>query len=176
MNLLHDRRIPLILILLLFVIPLNIYVIGEWIGTGIQWALFRYQDTLYGSNLITLTMDFEYITKGILTGKTVFSIAFWIAGTILFIIAFIALGVMVLEGMNEKKHLSGLLVIASGILYLASCMIQYGPFFRGPAGISIPVGIPLILAIGWLIYSKTIGGDEKKHVPEDMTVGEDQEE
>lgn len=176
MNFLHDRRTTLVLVLLLFFIPLNVYVIGEWIGTGVQWALFRYQDTLYGSNLITLTMDFEYITTGILTGKTVFSIAFWITGTILLIIAFITLGVMVLEGMNEKKHLPGLLVIASGILYTASCMTQYGPFFTGPAGISIPIGIPLILAVGWLIYSKTIGWDEKKHVPEDTTVGEYQEE
>jgi len=176
MNLLNDRRIPLVLVLLLFIIPLNVYVIGEWIGTGVQWALLRYQETSYGVSLITLSRDYEFIISGFLTGKTAVSIAFWITGTILFIIAFIALGVMVLEGMNEKKHLPGLLVIASGILYLASCMTQYGPLFRGPAGFSIPVGIPLILAVGWLIYSKTIGGDEKKHVPEDTTIGEYQEE
>ena len=176
MNLLHDRRIPLILILLLFVIPLNVYVIGDWIGTGIQWALFRYQETSYGISLITLTRDFEYITYSVLTGKTAVSIALWGAGTILLIIAFLALAAMIAEEMNDKVHLPGLLVIASGILYIASCMTQYGPFFTGPAGISIPIGIPLILAVGWLIYSKTIGGDEKKQVPEDTNVGEYQEE
>jgi len=176
MNLLHDRRIPLIIILLLFVIPLNIYVIGEWIGTGVQWALFRYQETSYGISLITLTRDFEYITTGTLTGKTAVSIALWGAGTILLIIAFLALAAMIAEEMNDKVHLPGLLVIASGILLLASCMTQYGPFFSGPAGISIPLGIPLMLVVGWLIYSKTIGWDEKKYIPEDTTVGEYQEE
>lgn len=176
MNLLHDRRIPLILILLLFVIPLNLYVIGEWIGTGIQWALFRYQETSYGTSLITLTMDSEYITTGILTGKTAVSVSFWIAGTVLLILTFIVLAIMMAEELDKNMHISGLLVIATGILYLASCMTQYGPFFTGPAGISIPIGIPIILAIGWLIYSKTIGWDEKKHVPEDTNVGEYQEE
>lgn len=157
MNLLNDRRIPLVLVLILFIIPLNMYVIGPWIGTGVQWALFRYQDTSYGTSLITLMQDFEYITTGILTGKTVFSIAFWIAGTILLVIASITLGVMVLEEMNDKRQLPGLMVVASSILFLASCMTQYGPFFSGPAGFSIPIGIPLVLVVGWLIYSKTIG-------------------
>ncbi|MGV8130333.1 MAG: hypothetical protein ACP5NN_10630 [Methanolinea sp.] len=162
MNLLHDRRIPLILILLLFVIPLNIYVIGEWIGTGVQWALFRYQETSYGISLISLTRDFEYITYGVLTGKTAVSVALWGAGTILLIIAFLALAAMIAEEMNDKVHIPGLLVIASGILLLASCMTQYGPFFSGPAGISIPIGIPLVLAIGWLIYSRTWQGNEEE--------------
>lgn len=162
MNLLHDRRIPLILIMLLFVIPLNIYVIGPWIGTGVQWALFRYQDTSYGTLLITLTRDFEYITTGTLTGKTAVSIALWGAGTILLIIAFLALAAIIAEEMNDKVHLPGFLVIATGILYIGSCMTQYGPFFSGPAGISIPLGIPLMLVVGWLIYSRTWQGNEKE--------------
>lgn len=166
MNLLHDRRIPLILILLLFVIPLNLYVIGKWIGTGLQWALFRYQETSWGISLITLTRDFEYITGGVLTGKTAFSIALWGAGTILLIVAFLALAAMIAEEMNDKVHLPGLLVIASGILYIASCMTQYGPFFSGPAGISIPLGIPLMLVVGWLIYSRTWQGNEKEAIDE----------
>lgn len=158
MNLLNDRRIPLILVLLLFIIPLNIYVIGEWLGTGLQWALFRYQETGYGNSFITLTRDFEYITYGVLTGKTAISIALWGAGTIILIVAFLALAALIAEDMDDKIHLPGLLVISSGILYIASCMTQYGPFFSGPAGISIPIGIPLVLVVGWLIYSKTIGG------------------
>lgn len=167
MNLLHDRRVPLFLVLLLFSIPLNLYVISEWIGTGLQWALFRYQETSFGISLITLTRDFEYITTGTLTGKTAISIALWGAGTILLIVAFLALAAMISEEMNDKVHLPGLLVIASGILFIASCMTQYGPFFSGPAGISIPIGIPLVLVVGWLIYSKTIGCEKEKSVPEE---------
>lgn len=152
MNLLHDRRIPLILILLLFVIPLNIYVIGDWIGTGVQWALFRYQDTSYGTSIFTLIDDFEFITSGILTTKTVISISLWITGVVLLIIGFIAFVVIIAEEMDEQMHFLGLIVIASGILLLASCITQYGPLFSGPAGLSIPIGIPLTIVVGGLIY------------------------
>lgn len=172
MNLLHDRRIPLFLLLLLFFIPLNLYVIGEWIGTGLQWALFRYQETSYGTSFITVTRDFEYIIYGTLTGKTAVSIALWITGTALLILAFVVLAAMILDEMDEKKHLPGLLVIASGMLLLLSCMTQYGHFLSGPAGFSIPIGIPLVLVVGWLIYSKTIGWEEKKTVPEEANPDE----
>lgn len=165
MNLLHDRRIPLFLVLLLFFIPVNLYVIGEWIGTGLQWALFRYQETTYGVSLITLARDFEYITTGTLIGKTAISISLWIAGVILLILAFIALGVMILEEMDDKKYYPGIMVIGSGILLLLSCMVQYGPLFSGPAGVTIPIGIPLMLVVGWLIYSKTIGWEEQESAP-----------
>lgn len=169
MNLLRDPKVSLFLVLLLFFIPQNLYVIGDWVGIGIQWALFRYQETTYGISFITLTRDNEFLTYGVLTGKTAVSIALWGAGTILLIIALLALAGLIAEEMNEKKHLPGLLVIASGILYIGSCMTQYGPFFSGPAGISIPIGIPLVLVVGWLIYSKTIGWEEKKSVPEEMS-------
>jgi hypothetical protein len=31
-------------------------------------------------------------------------------------------------------------------------MAQYGPFFHGPAGVSIPVGVPAVIGIGWWMY------------------------
>jgi hypothetical protein len=157
MNLLHDRRIPLLLTLLLFLIPLNIYVIGEWIGTGVQWALFRYQDSAYGTSLITLTRDLEYVISGIITGKSAISLSLWVAGAILLIVAFIALAALFAENMDEKMHIPGLLVIASGVLLLASCVTQYGPLLSGPAGFSVPIGIPLVWVVGWLIYMQRGG-------------------
>lgn len=176
MNLLHDHKVPIFLHLLLFAIPLNIYVIGEWIGTGVQWALFRYQDTSYGTSFITVTRDYEYIAFGTLTGKTAVSISLWIAGVVLLIIAFIALAAMILEEMDDKKHYPGIMVIGSGILLLLSCMVQYGPFLSGPAGVSIPIGIPLMLVVGWLIYSKHIGWEEKKSAFGEMPPDEPQSE
>jgi len=161
MNLLSDRRIPLLLVLLLFLVPLNMYVIGEWIGTGVQWALFRYQDTVYGTSLITLMRDYEFIAYGVLTGKTAISILLWIGGAVLLIIAFIALAALIAEKTDEKMHIPGLLVIASGILFLASCMVQYGPFLSGPAGFTVPIGIPLVWAVGWLIFIKDTPGQHE---------------
>jgi hypothetical protein len=31
-------------------------------------------------------------------------------------------------------------------------MLQYGILLNGPAGISIPVGIPVIIILGWIQY------------------------
>lgn len=167
MTLLPDRRIPLLLVLLLFFIPLNVYVIGEWMGTGLQWALLRYQETSYGTSLITIARDIEYITGGVLTGKTAVSIGLWVAGVALLAAALVTLAAMVAEEIEGKARTAGLVVIASGILMLASCIAQYGPLLSGPAGFAVPVGIPLVLAVGWLIYSGTgedMGDDAKDEV------------
>ena len=148
----QDRRLLLVPVLLLFLIPLNIFVIGDWIGKGVQWALFRYQDTSYGTSLITLFRETEYVTSGIITGKSAVSISLWVAGAFLLVISCIVLAVMIAEEMDEHIQIPGLMVIAAGILLLLSCMTQYGPLLSGPAGFSVPVGVPLVWAVGWLIF------------------------
>lgn len=154
MTLLHDRRIPLLAALVLLLVPLDIYVIGERVGTGVQWVLFRYQDSSYGTSLITVARETEYVTSGIIAGKSAVSLSLWIAGATLLLAACIALAVLIAEHMDDRVHLSGLAVIASGFLFIASCMVQYGPFLSGPAGFSVPVGIPLVWAVGWWIFSQ----------------------
>jgi len=147
-----DRRLLPAPLLLLFLVPLNIYVIGDWIGTGVQWALFRYQDTSYGASFITLDREIWYITSGLITGKSAVSISLWVAGAVLLVISFIALAVFVAERMDEHIQIPGLMVIVSGILLLLSSIVQYGPLLFGPAGFSVPVGIPLVWVVGWLIF------------------------
>jgi len=160
-----DRRFLLIPLLLLFIIPLNIYVIGDWIGTGVQWALFRYQDTLYGTSFITLDRELWYITSGLIMGKSAVSISLWVAGAVLLVISCIVLAVIIAEKMDTHIRIPGILVIASGVLFLLSCMLQYGPLLSGPAGFSVPVGIPLVWAVGWLVYIQAeddeIGDEEE---------------
>lgn len=147
-----DRRLLFAPLFLLFLIPLNIYVIGDWIGTGVQWALFRYQDTSYGTSLITLDREIWYITSGLITGKSAISISLWVAGAALLVISCIVLAALIAEEMDEHIRIPGLMVIASGILLLLSCMTQYGPLLSGPAGFSVPIGIPLVWVVGWLIF------------------------
>ena len=148
----QDRRLLLVPVLLLFLIPLNIFVIGDWIGKGVQWALFRYQDTSYGTSFITLFRETEYVTSGIIAGKSAVSISLWVAGAFLLVISCIVLAVLIAEEIDEHIQIPGLMVIASGILLLLSCMAQYGPLLSGPAGSSVPIGIPLVWAVGWLIF------------------------
>ena len=150
----QDRRLLLIPLLPLFLVPLDIYVIGDWIGSGVQWALFRYQDTSYGTSLITLDREIWYVTSGVITGKSALSISLWVAGAVLLFISCIVLAVLLAEEMDEHFRIPGLLVIAAGILLLLSCMTQYGPLLSGPAGFSVPVGIPLVWVVGWLIFSQ----------------------
>ncbi len=153
---LHPRQIDIIINLLLFIIPINIYVIGEWLGTGVQWALFRYQQTYLGSNLLPISRDIEYISMGVFSGKTALSVIVWLAAVLLILISLILLVTDQKEKTVKRKYCGGIL-IGAGILFLASCMIQYGFLFNGPAGISIPIGVPMILIAGWWMWSGGCG-------------------
>jgi len=84
-------NIPSIIPWLLLVIPINIYVIGDWLGAGVQWSLFRYQQTYLGSNLILINQDIQYILDGFISGKTTLSVLFWITAVIfLFLILLVS--------------------------------------------------------------------------------------
>ncbi|MFA4859866.1 MAG: hypothetical protein WC598_03830 [Methanoregula sp.] len=48
---------------------------------------------------------------------------------------------------------AGFLTIMAGIISILSSALQYGIFLNGPAGFALPVGIPLILVIGWMMFS-----------------------
>jgi hypothetical protein len=142
-----EKNIQRILIsLVIFVIPLNIYIIGDWLGTGIQWILFRYQQTYMGTDYISVFDDLYYISSGNITGRSAISIQLWVLGVIILISSIIFLSVSRITNRNGK--ITGLLLISSGIFFLAAVIIQYGITLSGPAGISIPVGIPLIFVIG----------------------------
>jgi len=60
-----------------------------------------------------------------------------------------------------------LFIAAAGAASLLSCTAQYGPFFHGPAGWCVPVGLPLIFGIAWFVWQ----GEEEEEVEED---GEDE--
>jgi hypothetical protein len=50
------------------------------------------------------------------------------------------------------NHKIPLLSVSAGILSCAGCMLRYGILPNGPAGISIPIGIPFIIILGWNQY------------------------
>jgi hypothetical protein len=142
-----DEKIQRILLsLIVFLIPLNIYIIGDWIGTGIQWVFIRYQKTYMGTNLISIFDDFYYINNGYINGKSVLSIQLWAVGIIILIISFIYLLIRRDDGWTGK--ISGILLILSGIFFIAAIFVQYGVTLIDQSGISIPIGIPLIFILG----------------------------
>ena len=141
----------ILIVSLLNVIPSTIFVIGDWIGTGIQFPWFSYIITYQGDSLISAYTNLWYVAFGILSPKTAISIVLWEAGTMLLATATCLL---LYEHANAtiRHRVPGLLTILAGIALLASLIQQYGPLFHGPAGIAIPIGLPLVFAVGWWMY------------------------
>lgn len=129
----------------LFCIPLHFFIISGGIGAGIQWSLFRYQDTYMGASVIPVTRDLYYIASGIISGKSAISGFLFIISTIVLIIAFLLV-------MTNHTRLSGILTITAGILSLGSCIVQYGFFLTGYAGMCFPFGVLILLAYGFLLF------------------------
>ncbi len=79
-------KLSLIFQCLIFLIPLNIYMWGDWILVNVQWAFFRYQQSPYGNSLILGYKDMLYILNGQSTGLyNVAAAVFWTTGVIILI-------------------------------------------------------------------------------------------
>lgn len=145
--------IILVLLALCFIIPVHFFILGNDVGYGIQGAYYQIKVTGYGTNFFTITSDFMYSIQGIYSGRTLISDIFWLSGSMLLTIGTL-IWLINEKGIHGLKLLSGLLIIVTGIIYFISVIVQYGIFLNGPAGVSIPFGIPLIIFIGyWMVYS-----------------------
>jgi hypothetical protein len=133
--------LPFLLCLIFFILPLQVFIIGENSGIGIQSAVYRYQITSYCTSLIPLTREAIYVVDGVYTGKTALSIIVWIAGTALLTCTTIFSLLYTQEGRADMRRQISYGLLGSCAFYLVSCVTQYGIFFSGPAGISIPIGI-----------------------------------
>jgi hypothetical protein len=138
--------------ILTLIIPISIFVVGDFLGAGIQFPLFKIQITYMGSFIITIFRDLNYIMNGTLSGRTALSVLIWFLGIIILIIGIILIWNKCKENTKIIK-ITGILIIFSAILFLISTILQYGLFLNGPAGIAIPVGLPVIFVIGgWIFY------------------------
>jgi hypothetical protein len=161
------------------VVPINIFVIGDWIGAGLQWALFRFQDTAYDTSTIGIPDELSYIARGIITGNSAFSIVVWLIGALLLVLSFL----LVIQAYHSQSgrylRMAGIATIIAGILFIVSSMLQYGVTFSGPSGISLPLGVPLIVVIGYLSWCGRLGliefseEDMDRISPEDPTSDND---
>ena len=154
---------------LILLIPLNVYMWGEWLLVNIQWALFRYQQSPYGNSLILGHKDIMYIYLGQTTGLyNIAAALFWTAG------ALVLLAGLCYTLIAINRHDSGTIRMAS------YCTISGGIFFccsaisRFLGGFAIPVGVPVIFILGWWMYKDKTGtgetgkelDDEEVSVPE----------
>ncbi|CCJ35948.1 hypothetical protein BN140_1025 [Methanoculleus bourgensis MS2] len=152
------------------ILPVNIYLIGEeGLGAGLQTSFLRYQQTHLGTSVITLADDLGYVTSGIIGGRSALSVLIWALGTALLLAASGYLIYSRYNGGTTTRRPLVLLTAGGAVAYLASCIAQYGTTLHGPAGLSIPVGVPLIFAIAFYIM-KAEGMDDE---PEYEEEGED---
>jgi hypothetical protein len=143
--------IAVTLLLFCFVLPMHVYTIGADQGIGIQGSFYRFQVTGYGPMMITMMQDISYVITGIYSGRTAISIVSWVTGSVFLVIATL-LNLIIPDYFNQKyPKRSGLLLIGTGILYIVSCIAQFGPFFNGSAGISLPFGGFTLLLLGVVI-------------------------
>jgi len=146
--------IALCLCAFFFILPLQCYIIGNDMGVGVQGAVFRYQMSSMGNSLIPITKELGYVASGTYEGRTAFSILFWAIGTT--ILSLITLLSLIYGNRLTPRHIRIITVGlgSSGLCYFISCFFQYGMFLSGPAGISLPIGVILMLlfALGFHFY------------------------
>ena len=140
--------LPLFLCLFFFILPLNIYVLGGGLGVGVQGALYRYQvSTGYGIYFSPIVEELSYVGE-IYTGKTAYSIICWFLGGLILGILTLASLLTINAPQKIVPRVYSITLGLSGILFLISAMFQYGIFFNGPAGITLPFGAFLLILLG----------------------------
>jgi len=129
------------LCLVFFVLPLQVFIMGDFMGIGVQGAVYRYQTSGYGTYFIPITRELTFILNGTLSGRTALSVILWISGTVLLVCTTIFAFLHVHDTTeNYYRQVAYGLIAACGI-FLGSCIAQYGFFLKGMSGFSLPVGI-----------------------------------
>lgn len=156
-------RTSLIFQCLIFLIPLNFYMWGDWLLVSVQWALFRFQQSGYGDSLILGYKDILYILLGQNTG--LFNIAasgLWTIGTILLLLGLIPTAYAIRSGKEiTLLRKASFFTLGGGIALGLSALSRFN------GGFAIPIGVPIILIIGWWMYRNSDEvEDEMEPAPE----------
>jgi hypothetical protein len=167
------RSLPLLA--LLFAMPQSIFVIGDYVAVGIRFSFFRFQmvfqsipqpdgslSTVTTPSIITVVRELQFIASGIVGsafGRTAVATYVWLAGLIVLIAAAaLVISWQVLDNPDHARY-PGPLIIITGVLFLVWAMVQFGPFFSGPVGYSIPVGVPFLWYAGYQLMQAANRGE-----------------
>jgi hypothetical protein len=162
-----DRfKIPLFLQIFLFAIPINFYVIGDGIGSGIQWFFFRYQQTTMGTGFIFLSKELTYVQKGMITGKSAIFPVFWVIGVSLIVFATILMLSAYVKSEPRYMRIAAVLNLGGIIAFLLAIITQYGLSFQSAAGIAIPFGLVIILITACWQYHESVNAVDDEQEPE----------
>jgi hypothetical protein len=135
---------------------------GDWLLVNVQWALFRYQQSPIGNSLILGYKDILYIYFGQNTGLyNIAAASLWTIGSVILLIG------LCITIFAYKEERSSLIRIASYFTICGGIFLGFSALFRFYSGFAIPVGIPIILIIGWWMYQGMNGPDDMDSEPEE---------
>ena len=169
-----DRfKLSLIFQCLIFLIPLNIYMWGDWILVSVQWAFFRFQRVFiqfqqlpYVDSTLLGYKDILYILRGQSTGLyNIAATVFWTAGVLLLLVGLIITIVAYTREESDKLKTASYCTLAGGIFLGLSALCRFN------GGFAIPLGVPIILIIGWWMYKEADKPDETENEAEDVAPG-----
>lgn len=153
--------LAILLFFVLVLIPVEFYIMGEGYGYGIRGICYKYQVSYLGESFIPISYEISYILSGLVSGKSADAIIVWSAGALVFGTATMLSWFHLLFPKPALRLSAAAGIIGGCVLFLVSDIIQYGPFFSGPAGIALPFAIPLVLLLGWLVYRMQNFEDER---------------
>jgi hypothetical protein len=120
---------------------------GNWILVSLQWAFFRFQYTAQGSGFIPVNREINFIQLGYTSGvHTLLAVTFWTAGSILLITGILLTGYAGFRGNTRHIRQASFLTLGAGVFFGLSAIERF------TAGFAIPLGLPLLFAIAWIMY------------------------
>jgi len=135
---------------------------GDWIIVDLQWAFFRFQSSPYGDSLIPIYKDISYILLGQTSGiHPVLAVVFWVAGGTLLVIGLLSILFAYINERPDFIRKTSIITIFAGIFFGLSAIERF------VGGFAIPVGVPVILIIGWWMYREGSGDDATDNEPGD---------
>jgi uncharacterized membrane protein len=167
---LNRFKLSLIFQCLIFLIPLNIYMWGDWILVNVQWALFRFQrafiqfnESGYVDSYIVGYKDMLYILQGQSSGLyNIAAAVLWTTGVIILLASLIVTIVAFTREESDKLKTASYFTLAGGIFLGLSALCRFN------GGFAIPIGVPIILIIGWWMYKAADETDDTENEPEDV--------
>ncbi len=140
-----------IISLFILLVPVYFFTIGDFYGSGFQAPFFRYQEVFFGSFVVFISNDVNNVMNGFFKGAMIPVVILWFLGFLFLVVNSVLLFVDKTE-FNRIIRRSGILMIISGLFFLFSIIVHYGPLFHNSSGIAIPLGLPLIFLIGIWMY------------------------
>jgi hypothetical protein len=122
--------------------------------------------TPYGNSLIIGYKDMLYILQGQSTGLyNIAAAVLWTTGVIILLATLIVTIVAFTREESDKLKTASYFTMAGGIFLGLSAVCRFN------GGFAIPIGVPIILIIGWWMYTAADETEEPENEPEDGAPG-----